>query len=398
MEIYVSLFGEKKNVFEWLKLLEQEKIPFRYKGRKLVNFSNINILVGFPKRKIKKFLKSKNDKIYIIESNPIPSREKLIKAFDLLGFPYIHFWYYPTRHPSVFLFRIDVDYIEPEGLKELLEITKRYKIRGTYFINISGDEEFDEEPGFVLLKIPTTPKRKEILQRILNEDNELANHGYRHKVYNDFENNYKNIRKCSYYLKRLFGIKDQGFSSPGGEWNENLAQAISKNNFLYCSHIVSEIGDFPFYVSYNWKRTKILEIPFYEMNDGKFELVLKKNQNLKQIQKVSAKLKKDYLKYIEKQQKNNRPIAILGHPHLLGKTAKNVLPPIFKKISQLEIPNYTLKEFATWWRKREKFRLKYYKQNNKVTIYSTHPALIEVIFQKKKKVLWVDKKITITLE
>jgi len=386
MEIYVSLFGKKGNVSGWLRLLEQEKTPFRYKGEKLKTFSSINILVGFPKRKIKIFIEKNKDKVFITDLNPV--REKLIEAFGLLDLPYIHFWYYPTHHCSVFLLRIDIDYVDLKGLENLLEITKKYKIRGTYFVNISGDEEFDEEIGFVPLKVPTTPQRKEILQRLLDEGNELANHGYRHKVYDDFENNYKNIRRCRYYLKRLFRIRDQGFASPGGEWNKELASAISKNNFLYCSHIVSQTGEFPFYQSYNGKRMKVLEIPFYEISDGKFESSFKKSQNLRNI---SEKLQKYYLRYIEKRLKDNRPIAIMSHPHLLGRIAKNVLSPVFKKISRLKIPNYTLKEFATWWKRRKSLKLKYYKRNNKIEIYSSNPALIEIIFRENRKILKMNK-------
>ncbi len=159
MEIYVSLFGEKKNVFDWLRLLEQEKTPFKYRGKSLNNFSSVNILVGFSKGKVEKLLKDKKDKIYLLESvfTP-PSREKLIKAYNLLNIPYIHFWYYPIPCPSVFLFRVDVDYVYPEGLKNLLKISKKFGVKGTYFLNISGEEEFDEEIGHLKLKKPTTPE------------------------------------------------------------------------------------------------------------------------------------------------------------------------------------------------------------------------------------------------
>ena len=391
------MFGKRENVLSWQRFLEQEKVPFRYKGEDLGDFSLINILVGFCQDKIKRIRKSKG-KIFIELKTVAPTKQELINAFNSVGLPYIHFWYYPILCPSIFLFRIDVDYVDSKGLERLFEITKRFKIKGTYFINISGDEEFDDDIDFKPLKIPTTPKRKEILQKLLNKGNELANHGYRHRVYDDFGNNYRDIRRCRYYLKRLFGIKDKGFVPPGGKWNRAVAKAINKNNFLYCSHIISKTGELPFYTFYDGEKMGTLEMPFYEMSDGKFESVLKWCQNLKSIQKVSQKLKKDYLRYVEKQLKNNKPIAIMAHPHLLGKIAEDVLPPLFKKISQLRIPNYTLKEFAEWWRRREKFELKYCKQDDKIIIYSNQPAFVEIIFKKNKKILWVDNKITVDLK
>ena len=399
MEIYVSLFGEKKDVSDWLRLLEQEKVPFKYRGKSLKCFSSVNVLVGFHRKKVKKILKNKKDKIYLVESvfTP-PSREKLIKAYNLLNIPYIHFWYYPTSRPSIFLFRIDVDYVYLEGLKNLLEISKKFGIKGTYFLNVSGEEEFDEEIGHLKLKKPTTPERKEIMLKILGEDNEIANHGYWHYVFDDFKNNHENIRKCRYYLKKLFGIRDQGFASPGWHWNKEIAKAVNKNDFLYSSHTVSDRGEFPFYEYYDNKKMSFLEIPFFEISDVKFESILKSSQNYSNIQKVAKKLRGDYLKYIDEQIKHNRPIAIMGHPHLVGKIATSVLSPIFKKISHLKIPNYTLKEFVEWWKQREKFRLKYYKQNGEIIIHSNSFALAEIVFQGNKKIIKLNNKNPIILK
>jgi len=400
MEIYVSLFGKKRDVLDWLKLLEQEKIPFEYKGESLENFSSVNILVGFSKEKIRKFQKNKKDKIYLLESALIPpSREKLIKAYKSLNIPYIHFWYYPTPRLSVFLFRVDVDYVYSEGLKNLLKISKKFGIKGTYFLNISGEEEFDEEIGHLKLKKTTTlePERKKIMLEILEKGNEIANHGYWHYVFDSFKDNYRNIKKCRYYLKKLFGVKDKGFASPGWHWNKELVKAVNKNNFLYSSHTVSDKGEFPFYEHYGNKKMDFLEIPFSEISDVKFESILKSNQAYSNIPKIVEKLKGDYLKYIDEQIKYNKPIAIMGHPHLIGKIAELVLPPLFKKLSSLKIPNYTLKEFAEWWKQREKFKLKYYKQNGKIIIHSNSPAFIEIIFQKNKRITKLNSKTSIIL-
>ncbi len=394
MEIYVSLFGKKKDTLEWTKLLEQEKVPFRYKGEILDNFSSINILVGFLIKKTKDFLNDRN-RVWIIESTPNPSRKKLIEAFRSLDIPYIHLWYYPTGCFSIFLFRVDVDYVHLKGLENIFEFTKKFKIKGTYFINISGEEEFDEEIGHLKLKNPTTPERKDILKNILSEGNEIANHGYWHYVFDNFKENDENIKKCRLYLKHLFYVKDEGFCAPGGVWNLELLKTLNKNKFLYSCNTVSQKGEFPYYPHFSIFKSKSLEIPFYQVSDAKFESLLKSTFINPE---VSDRLKEYYLKHIKKQLKSNRPIAIMVHPHLMGKIAKKVLPAIFRKISQLNIQNYSLKEFAEWWRKREKIKLKYYQQNNKIIIHSNTLAFIEIIFRKKKKNLKLsNKKTTINL-
>ncbi len=233
--------------------------------------------------------------------------------------------------------------------------------------------------------------------KILGEDNEIANHGYWHYVFDDFKNNYENIRKCRYYLKKIFGIKDRGFASPGWHWNKEIAKAVNKNDFLYSSHTVSDRGEFPFYEYYDNKKMSFLEIPFFEISDVKFESILKSGRNYSNIQKIAKKLRGDYLKYIDEQIKHNRPIAIMGHPHLVGKVASFVLSPIFKKVSHFKIPNYALKEFAEWWKQREKFRLKYYKQNSEIIIHSNSSALAEIVFQGNKKIIKLNNKNPIIL-
>lgn len=390
MEIYVSLFGNKKNILGWLRLLEEEKVPFRYKGENLENFSSINILVGFTVKKTKDFLNDRN-KVWIIESTPNPSRKKLIEVFRSLDIPYIHLWYYPTDCFSIFLFRVDVDYIYLKGLENIFEITKKFKIKGTYFVNISGEEEFDEEIGHLKLKNPTTPERKNILKNILSEGNEIANHGYWHYVFDNFKENDENIKKCTLYLKHLFHVKDKGFCAPGGVWNLELLKTLNKNKFLYSCNTVSQRGEFPYYPRFSIFKSKLLEIPFYQVSDAKFESVLKSTHITRE---VSDWLRENYLKYIKKQLKSNRPIAIMAHPHLMGKIAKNVLPAIFRKISQLNIQNYSLKEFAEWWKKRENLKLKYYQQNSEVMICSDSSVFVELIFRKTKKILKLSNKKT----
>jgi len=399
MEIYVSLFGKEKDVLDWLRLLEQEKVPFKYKGESLNNFSSINVLVSFPKEKVKKFLKNKKDRIYFFESVfTSSSREKLIKAYKLLNIPYIHLWYYPTPRPSIFLPRVDVDYVYFWGLKNLLKISKKFKIKGTYFLNISGEEEFDEEIGHFKLKKPTTPGRKEIIFKILKENNEIANHGYWHYVFKDFKKNYQNINVCNLFLKKLFKIRNKGFAAPGGEINNSLIKAINQAKLLYSSNELSE-GGFPYYPYIQNKKSKILEIPVCYFCDASFELLENKKVNQTISPYCQDILRSFYLKYIKQQINNNKPIGILAHPHLIGKVAKDFFGPIFKEIKRLKIPNYTFEEFASWWKRREKIRISYRKVGDQLIIRANYyPVLIETIYGKKKSIITINKKSIINLK
>lgn len=397
MEVYVSLFGKEERILGWLRLLEQEKIPFRYKGEDLNNFSSINVLVGFYDKKIKNFLGKSKDKAYIIESNPTPSREKLIEAFKSLNLPYVHLWYYPINCSSIFLFRVDVDYVYLKGLENIFEVTKKFNIKGTYFVNISGEEEFDEKIGHLKLKTPTTPKRKEILQKILSENNEIANHGYWHYVFKDFEKNYQNITVSNLFLRKLFDIKSKGFAAPGGRINSSLMKAMNQAKLLYSSNELSE-GGFPYFPYIENKKSKILEIPIYHFCDASFEPLEKKSNRLIPLYYQDI-LRDFYLEYIKQQIKNNKPIGILSHPHFIGKVAKDFFGPIFREIKRLKIPNYTFVQFATWWKQREKIKISYRKVRKQLIIQaSQYPILAEVIYKGRKNIFKISKRSIINLK
>lgn len=377
MEIYVSLFGKELETLNWIDLLEQEKIPFKYRGTNLNSFSSVNILVGFSKRKI---IHKNGDKVFIIEPtrNSFPDKKKLINAFMLANLPYVHFWYYQASAPTIFLFRQDIDYVDQKGLEGLLNITKEFNIRGTYFVNISGEEEFDEKIGHLNLKNPTTPRRKEILQKLLFQGNEIGNHGYWHWVFEDFKNNYENIKKCGFYLNKLLNIKNKGFAAPGAEWNIELAKAIERNGLMYSCNGLSD-GGFPYYPFLRKEKTKVLEIPFWFLCDANIRFPYERNR-----------LKNTYLKLIDRQIKNNEPVAILGHPHIVGREAKTFFGTIFEKFKISKIPNYTLYEFAIWWEQRKKIKMSYKKLRNKLIINSESlGVLLEIIYQGNKKLIKV---------
>ena len=277
----ISLYGRKEAIVGWRRLLDQEKVPYKYKGDNLENFSDLNIIVdcdtsvvnlpsnrvfiiepGFDERvqpieifnykkgdgrksnKKETNLITKKDKTYLFHQNvskllavpffdfrDIPElstdesqiqlytaaadREKasrflrqiLIDGHHLLGVPYIHLWYYPSDQPSIFIFRQDVDYVDPEGVQALTRVTKDFGVRGTYFINMSGEEEVEDEIGHLKLDKSITIERKELLLPLLSQGNEFANHGYWHWVFDDYEQNVQNIQRCNNDLLKEFNIK-----------------------------------------------------------------------------------------------------------------------------------------------------------------------------------------------
>ena len=176
--------------------------------------------------------------------------------------------------------------------------------------------------------------------------------------------NSKNIRKGSAYLKRIFGITTEGFASPGAEWNKNLLKALDLNNLLYACNGCSDAVGFPFHPRWNRKIFKFLELVFYKICDGSFE---SDGNNISRLTSQEIGILSDILEsYADGQIRENKPIAIMGHPHLSGNFAEKIYLPVFKKLEKLGVPAVTLSDFSKWWTRREGMGLDYSIDNGKL--------------------------------
>ncbi|MFZ5845228.1 MAG: polysaccharide deacetylase family protein [Patescibacteria group bacterium] len=340
--------------FKETELFTEQTFPIVIKRGKTYRFqTNLStqlILPGFGFRPIPE-LSSEDSQVQLYAA--LTDKEKisrflrriLVEGFHSIRRPYIHFWYYPTSRPTIMLFRQDVDYVDGQGVAALVRTTKRYGVRGTYFINMSGEEEVEDEIGHLQLDHPITVDRKDLLLPLLEDGNEFANHGYWHWVFDDVKQNVRNIRQCSQYLMQTFGVRDTGFAAPGGTWNYELVRAIDRSGILYSSNITLDMGGFPYHPVYDGRRAKALEIPCNPISDVAFDPHLQP-EDLQRLQVY-------YLSYIDQQIATYEPITLLGHPHLSGRSADTFYPPIFEKIAKEDVPVMTYHDFANWWLQRE---------------------------------------------
>lgn len=420
-------------------MLEQEKVPFLYRGEKLEDFSQINIITGYSGRipmpaqsetyfivepalkEIGSFVKNENfnfnkalkkkGNILRLQNNyslrmmgagghQQASRNRtmrflkkiVMRSFELADIPYVHAWYYPENVKSILLFRQDVDYVDRAGLRMLGKITDKFKIRGTYFLNISGEEEFDEKIGHLRIAEPTSPQRIGLIQEILSSNNEVANHGYWHWVFQDFKKNYLNIRKCSLCIDKILSVKCKGFAAPGAEWNESLIKAIRKNKLSYSCCGIDNSG-FPYYLHRGNKKEGLLEIPFYFICDASLESMQDSGGKWIIPEYLINKLKEIHINFIKRQICNNEPIAIMGHPHLVEKIGKDHLNSFFGEIKRLGIPDYTIEKFADWWRQRGKIRISCRRSDKGMLVSSNSKnTFVEVIYRGHKKILHITKE------
>lgn len=408
-KVEVFLFGKKKDCLGWIEFLKSEMVPFRYGGESADSRGAINILAGCSRAGKDEIRVLGKDDVAILRGNVSADlvrdysfstfqemfvqrefsmermRECLLKAFSLAGLPYVHLWYYPFPSPTILLFRQDIDYVKRRGMRELIGLTDKFAITGTYFVNISGEEEYDETIGHLKLDKPTTPRRSLPVREALERGNELANHGYWHCLFDGMAENLDNIKKGNAYLKKIFGVNAEGFASPGAEWNSNLLKALEKSGLLYACNGCSDSVGLPFHPYLGLKRLKFLEMVFYKICDASFEPIMGDGGSL--TEQEAEILSEIIENYADGQIKKNRPIAVLGHPNLSGNVAQEVYLPLFRKIRRLKIPSLTIAEFSKWWIKREGIRLDYFIDGGKLTLRATEPVFVRMIYKGKSKIL-----------
>lgn len=324
--------------------------PLVSQDKNLLTFSaNISLLLmgfGFGFSQIERTRDESLLTLYI-ESTKIMRmmRKVLLEAFFMAGEPYVHFWYYPAGKPSVFLFRQDVDFVDQAGIKSLLEVTRKFGIRGTYFVNMSGEEEYEDEIGCKKLEKPVTPTRKKLLESVLEQGNELASHGYWHDVFLTEDENLKDLALCDKYFREIFGYMPVGYASPGGVWHAALARALDSRKFLYgCNGSLCHQG-FPFYPIVDGNKTTTLEVPFDLISDAIFE----GDCDDKKLKILLGY----YLRTIDSQIERGEPVAIMGHPHCLRGKAASFYARIFQKVIDKGMLVMTVEEWARWWIERE---------------------------------------------
>jgi peptidoglycan/xylan/chitin deacetylase (PgdA/CDA1 family) len=124
---------------------------------------------------------------------------------------------------------VDTLYGIHEGLPVILDLMRNFNIKGTFFIS-----------GEILEYLDKTS----LLETILNENHEIASHGYSHLDYRDWskEKIGNEILKSKEELKRYTGVDVVGYRSPQFRVNEKIIDVLKSIGFRYDSSIPEPNG------------------------------------------------------------------------------------------------------------------------------------------------------------
>ncbi len=335
-EIY---FLQDKNYLD-----ENLKIAFEKVGKGFLYFFPFTLSNVFSNHKYsrKKFYDKRKELPSEDVSNV--SKYKFLKIisislsalFHKIKLPFVTKWYYPNSKKSFFSFRIDTDFCSLEDAKKLYELTLKYKIPTTWFVDTSSKENLQN----LYSKLP--------------QNNEVGLHAFRHLIFRSYKENDKNINKGLEILKK-YGINPNGFAAPFGEWNITLQKVIEKY-FLYSSEFCFDYDNFPSYPYVAGNFSSALQIPVHPISIGR--LIRSHYTKEEMIGYYFAVI--DYLK------SRNIPIIIYHHPH---HGYFEVIEKIFKKITtDNEIFSDTMINFYKMWVNRNSERMKITVQNGKIYV------------------------------
>ena len=221
--------------------------------------------------------------------HPYCRREQVIKfmrlmlrrAFDSINFPLCRLSPTPPGEPLPFIFRVDIDYMVDPGLGLLRRATADYGWKITGFINISG-EELWEDTG-----IPPPNGRQNIenlrwIPDFAEEGHEVASHGVRHLLWAKRRNNFDDISEARKILEDLCNHPVVGHAFPGGLWHPEAALAASEAGFRYTTEAAIAWAGQPFISVERPYHLPLLQIPcspvypaFHELKRGGEEMFLR---------------------------------------------------------------------------------------------------------------------------
>ncbi len=230
-------------------------------------------------------------------------REILKSAFKRAGLPYVRLATNEPGNSGTFIFRIDVDYLVEPEMKKLRRIVSYNHLLMTLFVNISGEEKWEDDESFA----PGTCQPIEnlhFLKDVVAENHEVASHGYYHSLKPHYRDTFEDIRKTKNTLEKLIQAEVIGHAFPGGVWTTVAAKAATDAGIQYTSEAsiawggnpfsmtIEETADFPIQIpcspifpSYHMMGEKMLDTFLHQ-----FESTA---QNAKQVEE---------------------PLSLMGHP------------------------------------------------------------------------------------
>ena len=313
-------------------------------GKIIVFPSGFSSLISDQKIKRKNFYarygkKETNERVSKVSKGSVRFyiQSALEHLFHFRKVPFVSLWHFPDGECTIFGFRIDTDFGTQEQIMNLYDVCKENGIRATWFVEtLSSKKWIDVFATF--------------------QNQEIGLHCYKHKIFSTYKENFESLSEGLRILKEA-KIFPEGFAAPYGEWNKELGRVIEHLGFSYSSEFGYAYDALPFAPCSNNSSSTACQIPIHPISFGRLSAGAHSDDEMI----------KYYLDVISQKIKLFEPIILYTHP---GEQRFNILSTLFNKIHELNIPVFTLGEYAEWWKKRETIKFTAMLTDGKILIDS----------------------------
>lgn len=264
-------------------------------------------------------------------------QKALEHLFHFRGLPFVHLWHLPYSWQTLFGFRVDTDFGDRAEVEELYTVCRNHDIRAAWFVETQSQADWVN------------------FYREM-ENQEIAYHCYRHRVFSDYRKNLKDLQTGLKILQDA-GIDPRGYAAPFGEWHPLLGKIVEEMGFNYSSEFAAAYDDLPFYPYLDDSFSTVLQVPVHPVSVGR----------LRWARHTSEQMLAYFLREIDCKSSRFEPIFLYHHP---GHQNFQVFEKIFLEIKQRNIPTMSMGEYAEWWRQRSNIQWEASYVNNQLTVHS----------------------------
>lgn len=237
--------------------------------------------------------------------------------------PYVHLWYFPDLHRTLFAFRIDSDKGSREDVDALYHLALRYDVPMTWFLDVKAHEEWLQHFAYLA-------------------GQEFGVHCYEHRVFATYEENLKNILRARQILDRV-GVASPGFAAPFGIWNPELARAIDQVGFAYSSEFSYAYDALPLHTYGQGGKFSTLQVPIHPICIG----------SLRQVGYSESQMADYFHRMMDEKRLRNESWFFYHHP---THRAWDVIEALFAYVRDCRIECTTFASYVRWWKKRIQLR------------------------------------------
>ncbi len=312
-------------LFEYESLIKVEQI-----GKGFISYLGVNVrsMLNNDKPKRKSFYAHRKRLPHerVAKSTKSALRQLVQSHLEFLhhkrNLPFVHKWFYPKDHQTLFTFRIDSDKGTQTQIDAIFQLSEHYQIPTTWFLDVKSHESWlDYFRKF--------------------DSQEIGVHCYEHSVYNSTVLNKENFEKALILLQR-HELQPRGIAAPTGAWNKAIGNAIRELGFSYSSEFSYDYDNLPSFPILDSEFSSAVQLPVHPMCVG----------TMRRERMSSEEMVQYFLSVVDNKINRCEPICLYHHP---AHATNEVFEEVFRYINDKKILTLSYLEYAEWWKQRNRF-------------------------------------------